>query len=73
MVVALIAKYATQAIWHYFWLFLIHDADDVSEDADDASENADDVLEDAGDEVDGQDDVPVEATVATVTIAAPLR
>jgi hypothetical protein len=58
MVVALIAKYATEAIWHYFWLVLIHDTDDVLEDTDDVSEDTDDVLEDAGDEVAGQDDVP---------------
>jgi hypothetical protein len=80
MVIALIAKYVTEAIWHYFWLVLIHDTDDVLEypdavleDPDDVLEDPDDVLEDAGGEVAGQDNVPVEAPLATVTIAAPLR
>jgi hypothetical protein len=36
-------------------------------------EHADDVLEHVDDGVAGQDDVPVEAPVAAVTIAAPLR
>jgi hypothetical protein len=73
MVIALIAKYVTEAIWHCFWLVLIHDADDASEDADDVFEDVDDILEDVDEWVAGQDDVPVEAPVATVTIAAPLR
>jgi hypothetical protein len=87
MVIAFIAKYVTEAIWHYFWSVLIHDADDgledaddgledaddASEDADDVLEDVDDVLEDVDEGVAGQDDVPVEAPVATVTIAAPLR
>jgi hypothetical protein len=48
-------------------LHVINDADE------DVPEDADDVLEDADNGVAGQDDVPVEAPIAAVTIVAPLR
>jgi hypothetical protein len=70
MLVALIIEYMTKAIWYHYWSVFIHvdvDADD------DVSEDADDVLEDVDDGVAGQDNMPVEAAVAAVTIAAPLR
>jgi hypothetical protein len=56
------------AIWYYCWLAFIRvDADDaVFEDVGDGPEEADDGVA-------VQDDVPVEAPVPTVTIAAPLR
>jgi hypothetical protein len=114
MVVALIAKKVTEAIWYYHWLVWIHAYASTLQFlivspccitvrilivgpccmafalvknafklilsavlwAPTAARNVDgddDVAEDVDDGVAGQDDVPVEAPVATVTIAAPLR
>jgi hypothetical protein len=76
MVVALVVEYVTEAIWYYYWLVFIHVDAEAEADADaddDVLEDADDVLEDVDDGVASQDDVPVEAPVVTVTIAAPLR
>jgi hypothetical protein len=74
MVIALVIKYVTEAIWYYYWSLFIHVDAEADADADDAVfDDADDVLEDVDDGVAGQDDVPVEAPVAAVTIAAPLR
>jgi hypothetical protein len=59
MVVALIAKYVTKAIWYFFSLVFIRvDADD------DFFEHFGDVPEDADDAFAGQDELPVEAETA---------
>ncbi len=74
MVVALVVEYVTEAIWYYYWLVFIHvDAEANADADDDVLEDADDALEDVDDGVASQDDVPEEAPVVTVTIAAPLR